>query len=366
MSLFKIISACTILTSVSFVVMAAPICRNLFDPNNNPAFLSEQNVTDLVEKSKTYQDKRNKEWAERNKCLCCHTSLSYMLARGLDANSKVNFDKFKNFAAIKVENPNERPWYHADHAGRDSKPTEAVLNALTLVMHDIESGSPLSSTTLKAMDSIFTKVEANGRLHWLDFDLQPFESKKGELWGNAMALLAVEIAKKYSAYEPPTAKYNNLKAYVIGKRDKLQINEMSVLLWAHAQSGQNNFLPSELSSLFLNKIIESQNSNGSFNQSAVLGYGKKENNIYATAISLIGLVQARYGNHPSAHKAAKWLASTQTTGNFLQMGEATVLWIAGSMNRTGSLINDRFASDYSTSYAALALTMYKSEVLQSR
>ena len=327
--------------------------------------LSEQKVTELVGSAKSYQDRRNKDWAERNKCLCCHTSLPYMLARGLDAGSKVNFDKFKALAVEKVENPEARPWYHADQAGRNSKPTEAVLNALTLLMHDLSSQLPLQAITLKAVDSIFVTLEPNGRLHWLDFNLQPFESKKGELWGNSMALLAVEMAKKNSSYEPPTEKYAKLKAYVFGKSDQLKTQEMAVLLWANSHATIGNFLTSELSSQFVNRIIGSQNANGSFDQKAALGYGKKEENVYATAISIIGLVKAGYGNHPSAHKAANWLADSQATGNFLQMGQGTVLWNAVSLNRTNSLLNDRFASDYATSYSALALSFYRAEILNT-
>ncbi len=325
--------------------------------------LTENQVTELIDKSKAYQDKRNKDWAERNKCLCCHTSLPYVLARGLDAGSKVNFDKFKALAIEKVENPEARPWYHADDAGRNSKPTEAVLNALTLLMHDISSQLPLQAITLKAVDSIFVTLEPNGRLHWLDFNLQPFESKKGELWGNSMALLAVEIAKKHSSFEPPAEKYAKLKAYVFGQKDQLKTQEMAVLLWANSYATTGKFLTSELSSQFVNQIIEAQNPNGSFYQKTVLGYGNKTENIYATAVSLIGMVKAGYGNHPSAHKAAQWLADSQATGNFLQMGEGTVLWNAISLNRTNSLLNDRFASDYSTSYSVLALSFYKTHVL---
>lgn len=365
MNLVRAISIWAILTSVSEPSFAAPLCRSLFESTIN-VMLSEQKVTELVVNAKTYQDKRNKDWAERNKCLCCHTTLPYMLARGLDAGSKVNFDKFKALTVERVENPESRPWYHGDHAGRDSRPTEAVLNALTLLMHDISSYLPLQATTLKAVDSIFAKLEPNGRLHWLDFNLHPFESKKGELWGNSMALLAIEMAKKYSSYEPPAEKHAKLKSYVFGKKGWLNTQEMAVLLWANSHSATGKFLESGLPSQFINRIIEAQNQNGSFNQKAALGYGSKEENVYATAISLIGLVKAGYGNHPSAHKAAKWIADSQATGNFLQMGEGTVLWNATSMNRTGSPFNDRFASDFSTSYASLALSMYQTEVLQIR
>lgn len=365
MNLIWSISIWAILTSISAPALSAPLCRSLFETSINNE-LSEQKVIELVGNAKTYQDKRNKDWTERNKCLCCHTTLPYVLARGIDEGSKVNFDKLKALTVEKVENPESRPWYHGDQVGRDSKPTEAVLNALTLLMHDLSSRVPLQATTLKAVDSIFAKLEPNGRLHWLDFNLQPFESKKGELWGNSMALLAIEMAKKYSSYEPPAEKYAKLKNYVFVKKDRLNTQEMGVLLWANSYATSGKFLDSGLSSLFINRIIEAQNSNGSFHQKAALGYGKRVESVYATAISLIGMVKAGYGNHPAAHKAAKWLADNQATGNFLQMGEGTVLWNATSLNRTGSLFNDRFASDYSTSYASLALSMYQTEVLQIR
>lgn len=345
---------------------AAPLCRSLFNSDRQQTFLTEQKVVELINKSKDYQDKRNKDWADRNKCLCCHTTLPYVLTRGLDANSKVNFDKFKQLAVERVEQPGSWPWYHTDHAGRDSKPTEAVLNALTLIMHDISSQTAIQPNTLKAMDSIFTTVEPNGRLHWLDFDLQPFESKKGELWGNSMALLAIEMAKKHSSYQPPAAKYAKLKAYIVSKIESLKPQEMAILLWAHSQKFAADFLTPEMTAFFTNRILESQNPNGSWNQKAVLGYGKQEENVYATAISLIGMIKAGYGNHPAAHKAARWLSDKQVIGNFLQMGEGTVLWQAISMNKTGSLLNDRFASDFATSYSALALSLYKIEVLDIR
>ncbi len=365
MKLIRAVSIWAILTSLSAPSFAAPLCRNLFVSTLNIE-LTEQKITELVGNAKSYQDKRNKDWSDRNKCLCCHTTLPYMLARGLDAGSKVNFDKLKDLTVERVENQESRPWYHGDQAGRDSKPTESVLNALTLLMHDLSSQLPLQATTLKAVDSIFAKLETNGRLHWLDFNLQPFESKKGELWGNSMALLAVEIAKKHSGYEPPVDKYAKLKAFVFSKKIQLKTQEMAVLLWANSQGVPGKFLSSELSSQFINGIIEAQSPNGSVYQKAALGYGKREENVYATAISLIGMIKAGYGNHPAAHKAAKWLADKQAIGNFLQMGDATVLWNAASMNRTGSLLNDRFASDYSTSYASLALSMYQAEVFQIR
>ena len=135
---------------------------------------------------------------------------------------------------------------------------------------------------------------------------------------------------------------------------------MSILLWAHAQGSGNKVLTSDLVNLFKGKILVTQNQNGRWNQKAVLGFGE---NIYASAISLIGLIKAGLGGTLPVHKAAKWLAEQQATSNILDMGDDSVLWPATSMNRTNSLRNDRFVSDIATSYASLALQLYRNEVL---
>lgn len=349
-------------------VSAAPACRILFDESNSRPTMTEEQVIDLVEKAKSYQDKRNKDWSERNKCLCCHTTLPYMLARGLDQSSKVNFDKFKALAIEKVENPHLQPWYAADMQGRDSRPTEAVLHALTLIMHDISSNVRLSETTLKSVDRIFENMDSSGKIHWLDYNLQPFESKKGELWGNSMAILAIEMAQNNSNYIAPAERYNKLKTYVLGNNNKLKPNEMSVLIWANSLNIRNDrisnkVLTADLYNNFLSKIVSTQNADGSWNQKAVLGQGKNQPDTYSTAIALIGLIKAGQGNIPSAHKAASWLASQQQTGNFLNMGADSTFWVSTSMNRENVLFNNRFASDFATSYATLALQFYKSEVM---
>lgn len=322
--------------------------------------LTEQEVTDLVKKSKTYQDNRNQDWAQTRRCLCCHTTLPYMMSRGLDAQSRNNFESFKDLSIASMERPESHLWYHADNAGRDSRPTEVVVHAMTLLMYDVSKGTQLQPITLKAVDEILKNLDADGHIHWLDYGLQPFESKKGELWGNSLALLTIEMAKKNSAYNPPADKYDRLKNYVLSNAQQLKPHEMSVLLWAHSM--KNTLLSSQQKSQFVQKIKSSQNADGSWNQLAVLGQGQNRADIYSTAIALIGLVRANQ-HGPEVDKAAKWLAAAQQTGNLLRMGEGATLWPSTSMNRNNSILNDRFASDFATSYTSLALQMYRAQVL---
>jgi hypothetical protein len=346
------------ITFVAVSASSAPSCRVYLQAasSSNVTALSESEVRSLVVGSHEYQDKRNQEWSERNKCLCCHTTLPYILSRGLDSQSKSNFEKFRDLSIDKVQNPERELWYDEDNANRDSRPTEAVLNALTLVMYDISSLTALQPVTLKAMDRILENLDSDGHIHWLDYGLQPFESKQGELWGNSMALLAIEMAKKNSQYSPAVEKYNKLKTYVLSRSSSLKPHEMSVLLWAHSM--KSDLLTAEQKSQFVQKIKNLQNADGSWNQKAVLGQGVERADTYATAISIIALVKA--GQHDAKlDKAARWLASRQQTGSFLRINGDSTLWPSTSMNRNGVIVNDRFSSDFATSYASLALQMYR-------
>lgn len=332
---------------LSTQAIAVESCRVLF--SSSEITLTENQVRELVTNSRPYQDKRNKEWLDQRECLCCHTSLPFVLSRGIDQNSRENFDKYRVMAAEKVEDANARPWYTSDHAGQNSKPTEAVLNAITLLMFDLSSHRPLQPVTLKSLDRIFENVGANGRLHWLDYDLEPFESKKGEVWGNSMAILAVEMAKKNSSYNPPAAKYRALKNSTMENPAEIHPNEMSVLLWANSFDA-SVLKPAQVSA-YAQKIRSTQNADGSWNQKAVLGQGQSTPTAYATAIALIGLINSgEHGN--SIDKAAAWLALNQneTGGN--------PAWNSVSMNRPNSRLNNTFSTDYATSYSSLALKMY--------
>lgn len=330
-----------------------------------PGTLSESQIRENVGRSKPYLDQRNEDWSERNRCLCCHTTLPYMMSRGVDAQSKDLFDKYQKMAADKVENTAAAPWYSADAKGRNSKPTEAVVNALTLLMYDTAQSAPLSAVTLKSIDRIFENLDADGHIHWLDFDLEPFESKNGELWGNSMAVLAIEMAVKHSNYVPQAEPYARLKNYLKQHNSDLKSQEMSVLLWAQSQnngaSRGGEVLSAEQQNNFVSHILSEQNADGSWNQKSFIGRGADEPQAYVTAMGLIALVSAKKGDSPQAHKAAEWLMAQQATAQVLNFNQPYTFWQGRSMNRS-AVLNNRFASDVSTSYASLALQMYRSEI----
>jgi hypothetical protein len=345
--------------------VAASDSRSEARPERAVGTLTEAQIRENVGRSKQYLDHRNEEWTERHRCLCCHTTLPYMMSRGVDAQSIELFDKYQRMAADKVENAAASPWYQADRQGRNSKPTEAVVNALTLLNYDIAKGSPLSAVTLKSVDRIFENLDADGHIHWLDFNLEPFESKNGELWGNSMAVLAIEMAVKHSNYRPQAEPYARLKNYLKQNGANLKSQEMSVLLWANSQNNGSSrggeVLSREQQNNFFAHILSEQNADGSWSQKSFIGRGVDEPQAYVTAMGLIALISAKKGNTPQAHKAAEWLMAQQSTAQVLNFNQPYTFWQGRSMNRT-AVQNNRFASDFSTSYASIALQMYRTEI----
>lgn len=338
----------------STIVLGAQSCLNVFSQDN----ITESVIKNSISHSNQYLDERNKKWADEQKCLCCHTTLPYVLSRAFDSQSSQNFKKFEVVAREGTENPSRRPWYTSDHAGVNSYPTESVLNAITLIMYDRKQTDPkLRPVTLKSIERIFENLDQSGGLHWLDFDLQPFESKQGELWGNSMAILAIEMAEKYSNYRAPQDKYRQLKKLLINQRTSLNLNEKSVLIWAHSMN--DKILSPELLAQFANDIANSQKSTGAWNQKSFIPDGRMEEDAYATSMGLLALVKSK--SHPeAARKAAAWLLTKQRTSEQFGLQEPRNFWVTTSMNRDRNL-NNLFSSDAATGFATLALKAYMDE-----
>jgi squalene-hopene/tetraprenyl-beta-curcumene cyclase len=338
---------------------AVSMCSSLFERVAVQEVYSEEQIESLVKNSHDHQDKRNENWLEQNKCLCCHTTLPYIFSRPFDSKSKSNFEKLKNMASERVINTDLAPWYREDNAGRNSKPTESVLNALTLIMYDLSKGNHLTHTSLKAVDQIFENFDSSGKLHWLDYNLEPFESKNAEIWGNTMAIFAVEKMRKHSNHQIPEAKYDKLKSILLDDFQNLKPNEMAILLWANSLNENNSresskLLSARVKKYFVDKILNTQNLNGTWSQKNNLQLGSEKPDVYSTAISIIALKSAGVKNNKMS-QAANWLIEKANTSE--SNGNIT-FWQSQSMNRPLSRINNLFSSDYATGYTSLALKMY--------
>ena len=224
-------------------------------------------------------------------------------------------------------------------------------------MYDINVRGNLSDVTKTSLAQIFEHMDADGTLHWLDYSLEPFESKKGENWGNALAVLTIEMAKNKFDYQADSAKYKLLKKSLLSKKSKFHLNEKSVLLWADALSRKENnsetVLSEEMRKSFTDELEALQNSNGSWSQSSVLGLGTYQNDAYSTAISAIGLISAGKRNTASVKKAVAWMMQNNSGSTNGLSSYPSV-----SINRPTRALNNGFSTDVATSYVALALKMY--------
>jgi len=167
-----------------------------------------------------YLDERAKSWfsfsgANRGEgvtattCISCHTLVPYALARpGLrklaGTETPTEYEK-KLFAQIKrrVENwkdldtaPFSLLYDFSDRKKKEAWGTEAVLNAFILASGDRYQGKTLpSDLTNQAFKNLWkTQVLAGdqkGSWDWLDFQLEPWESKGARFYGAALAAIAV-------------------------------------------------------------------------------------------------------------------------------------------------------------------------------
>lgn len=344
------------LLTVPLFAQSANLCTNLFNRilgrNTAPTY-TEEEIVATVQQTHQYQDQRNELWTNERRCLCCHTTLPYVLNRSYDSSSKASFDKMMELTKRSVLNDLRSPWYDSDAADRSSQPTEAVVNSMTLVKYDMNTTGRLSDVTKKSLEQIFTYMDPDGTIHWLDYNLEPFESKNGENWGNALAVLTVEMARKELGFTVNNPKYDLLKQTLLSKQSEFHLQEKAVLLWANSYT--NTVLPASTVDSYKSDIVRKQKSDGSFSREDILGMGDNKSDPYSTAIALIGLISAGDGSTDTAKKAAHWL---MTNPSAIANSTNSLNYQSRSLNRPNRPLNNAFSTDIGTSYAALALKMF--------
>src|SRR5207244_6914329 len=95
------------------------------------------------------------------------------------------------------------PLYDFNEAKKkESRGTEAVLNALVLARADAEQKRrEASEPTRKALRRLWETQRSDGTWDWLDFGLEPFESLDAPYYGAALAALAFGTVAALSTTE---------------------------------------------------------------------------------------------------------------------------------------------------------------------
>lgn len=321
-----------------------------------------QNLTQAEQKNlemnspdmQRYINGRSADWMKTRNCLSCHTTISFAFGADRSTNTADNFEKIVKYIAPRVANGGPTQlWYSSDRAGISSLPTESVIYANLAVFNDIKiRNGQVSNFTLDALKLMFSTQRKTGGWHWLDFNLQPFESLQGEVWGNALALLTIGLAQnvlKIDLDKDYVRDIKLLRDFLATRVPGANLQGQAMALYASTYN--TGFLSHENKTLISQAIARAQGKDGSFSAIKMLGFGDDSGNAYATSIAIIGLTQVS-GFQPEVSKASRWLISTIRVSN----GQG-IFWQTPSVNKPGKQPNDTWATDAATGYAAHALRL---------
>jgi squalene-hopene/tetraprenyl-beta-curcumene cyclase len=123
-----------------------------------------------------------------------------------------------------------------DIKAKESRGTEAILNALILASNDAPAGS-LSDDTRIAFQHLWSLQEqtggAAGAWSWLNFHNSPWEADDSEYYGAALAAIAVGMAPRdYRASNEIQENLKLLREYLLNQQSAQSLANRVVLLWA--------------------------------------------------------------------------------------------------------------------------------------
>lgn len=302
-------------------------------------------------------------------CLACHSFVPYMLARPALRDVPAE-PRAKSLAQIKervahwaeLDTPAWRlPYDSSPEKKRQSRGTEAVLNALILASDDRARGlSRPDEATRTALDHLGATQRTDGpeagSWDWLDFGLEPWEAGDGRYFGATLAARALGTAPGYdldSAEVKP--RVDRLRAYLRGRFADQRLFHKIALLRASASLG--GLLDGGERSKLVDEILASQRDDGGWSLAGLGDYERSDgtpedtaSDGYATGFVLDALRASGVPrDHPRVAAGLDWLRRHQQKDGG---------WLATSLNKKRDPKSHvgRFMSDAASSYAVLALT----------
>jgi squalene-hopene/tetraprenyl-beta-curcumene cyclase len=334
-----------------------------------------------------YMDEREKTWLEfasarrgqgkdQTTCVSCHSALPYVLARPalrkLTSAATPTEHETKLLVRTKkrVENwqdldtPPFGLFYDFDEQKKkESWGTEAVLNAVVLAFDDhYQRRSAASDVTKQALAILWkTQIQAGdqkGSWDWLNFGLEPWESKPGRYYGSALAALAVGTAPGYYNAKTNTdlsANVKLLRDYLENGVPSQNLFNRAWCLWASTKL--DGILTKDEQKKVITQLFDKQRDDGGWSLPSLGAYVRHDgtdqdptSDGYATGLVLHVLQTA--GVPKDDAKLAKglaWLKSNQAVS-----GE----WRGVSVNkkRDPATHVGKFMTDAGTAFAVLALS----------
>jgi hypothetical protein len=342
-----------------------------------------------------YLDNRIDMWFEesakarsgkgRTYCVSCHTVFPYLIARpalrkAMGAKSRTPQEvKLLGEITRRVESrAREGPLYGGQE--EPSRGTEAVLNALVLALEDSrQNREQMSDPARKAFKQLWEKQRDDGAWEWLDFGLEPDESRDARYYGAALAAIATGRAAGVARDkdENTVRHIERLRAYLKGNLGGQSLyNRAWALL---ASSWLEGLLSREQRGGLIAELQANQNGDGGWSLYRLGPWkwsrlvapfsppGKPDVSLLAKsdgyATGLIAYVLRHTGSLPTKltlKKATDWLKANQRE---FQMGPRHwKLWRAHSLNHDresggvhGELSKRMVMSDAASAFAVLAL-----------
>src|SRR5438552_1198504 len=179
-----------------------------------------------AEEAAKYLDGRQKTWFEfsaadrgegagKTSCVSCHTLLPYVIARPVlrnragAAEPTEHEKKLLAQTALRIENWSDldsakyRLMYDSnERKKKESRGTEAVLNAVIVAFDDrYRKKTAPGDLTRRAFVNLWqTQIpdgDLKGSWDWLNFSLEPWESKGARYYGACLAAIAIGTAPGY-------------------------------------------------------------------------------------------------------------------------------------------------------------------------
>ena len=314
-----------------------------------------------------YLDRAARDWRQFRSCTSCHSTFAYVMARSGENSVPASEVLKQTLAQVekRVEQGDQiAPWYLGTRE-EASRQTEAIMNALTLVINDRNTVQPLRSVTRKALDQMWRVRGKSWRQgawqagnaspvwNWLNFELGPWETKNEADAGAVLALIATGMAPE--AYRQQPAIQQGIAAVrdYVKQHPSPLLHHRLLALWADAT--QSGLLTAQEKASLIQQARELQNTDGGWSTARLYtrqaDVAQAESDGYGTGFTLLMLRKAQVPVEDMAiQRGLAWLRQHQR-----QSGAWQTFSLNPSLHDATSLVPARFPTHIGTAFALMAL-----------